>query len=131
MQVPRGHVRPAPLRPEPSLNDDTLTHSGRRGGIAALELTAATRQAALADWLRHVRPWYGHHYHFHVRLKCPEGQSGCRNQAPPPPGSGCGAELAWWFTDAPYKPKPGKPSKPAETMLPDLPAACRTVLLAE
>jgi penicillin-insensitive murein endopeptidase len=86
---------------------------------------------AAADWLRHVRPWYGHHYHFHVRLKCPEGQSGCRNQAPPPPGSGCGAELAWWFTDAPYKPKPGKPSQPTETMLPDLPAACRTVLLAE
>lgn len=85
---------------------------------------------AAADWLRHVRPWYGHHYHFHVRLKCPEGQTGCRNQAPPPPGSGCGPELAWWFTDAPYKPKPGKPSEPKETMLPDLPPACRTVLLA-
>ena len=21
-------------------------------------------------WLRKIRPWYGHHYHFHVRLAC-------------------------------------------------------------
>lgn len=91
----------------------------------------AADDPAAAEWLRHVRPWYGHHYHFHVRLKCPDGESGCRDQAQPPPGSGCGAELAWWFTDAPYEPKPGAPSKPTETMLPDLPAACRTVLLAK
>ncbi len=25
------------------------------------------------DWLRKIRPWYGHHYHFHVRLNCPKG----------------------------------------------------------
>ncbi|MEW5420836.1 penicillin-insensitive murein endopeptidase [Amorphus sp. 3PC139-8] len=86
---------------------------------------------ANADWLSHVRPWYGHHYHFHVRLKCPEDQRGCKNQAPPPPRSGCGADLAWWFTDEPYKPKPGTPGKRRETLLTDLPAACRTVLLAD
>jgi penicillin-insensitive murein endopeptidase len=26
-------------------------------------------------WLRKVRPWYGHDYHFHVRIYCPRGQS--------------------------------------------------------
>lgn len=87
---------------------------------------------ANADWLRHVRPWYGHHYHFHVRLKCPEGQAGCKNQDPPPPGAGCGSELAWWLSDEPYKPKSGTSSgKRRETMLSSLPAACRTVLLAD
>ncbi len=37
------------------------------------------------SWLRKIRPWYGHHYHFHVRLSCPEGARGCVNQAPPTP----------------------------------------------
>ncbi len=50
-----------------------------------------------APWLRKVRPWKGHNYHFHVRLACPPGSPGCRDQAPPPPGDGCGAELANWF----------------------------------
>jgi penicillin-insensitive murein endopeptidase len=36
-------------------------------------------------WLRKVRPWWGHHYHFHVRLSCPSGSGGCKNQNPPPP----------------------------------------------
>ena len=27
-------------------------------------------------WLSKVRPWWGHHYHFHVRLSCPAGSSG-------------------------------------------------------
>jgi len=25
-------------------------------------------------WLRKVRPWWGHHYHFHVRLSCPKAK---------------------------------------------------------
>ena len=24
-------------------------------------------------WLRKLRPWWGHHDHFHVRLRCPPG----------------------------------------------------------
>ena len=35
-------------------------------------------------WLNKVRPWWGHHYHFHVRLSCPAGATNCKNQAPPP-----------------------------------------------
>lgn len=84
------------------------------------------------DWLRKIRPWYGHHYHFHIRLRCPRGQSGCRNQDPPPPGDGCGASLDWWFTDEPYKPRegPAPPPKPP-VRLADLPQACTGVLNAQ
>lgn len=82
------------------------------------------------DWLRTVRPWYGHHYHFHVRLACPSGQAGCQNQAVPPAGDGCGQELAWWFSDEAWTPKPSnKPKKPrAPLSLRDLPQSCTAVL---
>ncbi|MEO1200257.1 MAG: penicillin-insensitive murein endopeptidase [Pseudomonadota bacterium] len=81
-------------------------------------------------WLRKVRPWYGHHYHFHVRLSCPEGLQGCTDQAAPPAGDGCGSELAWWFTDEPWAPSdtPARPRR--ELALGDLPNACRQVLQA-
>lgn len=85
-------------------------------------------------WLRRIRPWYGHHYHFHVRLSCPPGYSGCKNQNPPPAGDGCGKELAWWLGPDPWRPaKPSdKPAKPRrELRLADLPAACATVIKAK
>ena len=80
------------------------------------------------DWLRKVRAWWGHDSHFHVRLNCPTGAQGCTEQAPPPPGDGCGAELAWWFTGEAMHPKP--PTKPrVELTLDDLPQACRATVL--
>jgi penicillin-insensitive murein endopeptidase len=81
------------------------------------------------DWLRKVRPYYGHNYHFHVRLSCPPGTS-CKAQSPPPPGDGCGKDLDYWFSAEPYKaaPKPEKPPKPMT--LADLPPACTAVLAA-
>nr|WP_284676586.1 penicillin-insensitive murein endopeptidase [Vibrio sinus] len=48
------------------------------------------------EWLRKVRPWWGHHSHFHVRLKCPIGDYHCFSQKAPPEGDGCGAEVASW-----------------------------------
>ncbi|MCI4660401.1 MAG: penicillin-insensitive murein endopeptidase [Neomegalonema sp.] len=77
------------------------------------------------EWLRKIRPWWGHRHHFHVRLKCPEHSSSCENQAPPPSGSGCGAELDWWFTADARVPKAKSAAKPL--MLDDLPAQCRRV----
>lgn len=80
-------------------------------------------------WLAKIRPWYGHDAHFHVRLACPEGARACRDQAPPPPGDGCGAPLAYWFTDAPYTPDPdAKPAPPLT--LARMPPACRALLAA-
>jgi penicillin-insensitive murein endopeptidase len=84
-------------------------------------------------WLRRIRPWYGHHYHFHVRLTCPAGMSGCKNQDPPPAGDGCGKALAWWLGPEPWAPrKPSKkpPKKKPEMKLSDLPRACKAVLEA-
>jgi penicillin-insensitive murein endopeptidase len=76
-------------------------------------------------WLRKVRPWWGHHYHFHVRLACPADGVDCVDQTQPPPGDGCGDDLAWWFTDEPWQPST-TPSKPPLRMH-DLPSACRFV----
>lgn len=82
-------------------------------------------------WLGKVRPWWGHTFHFHVRLDCPAHMASCLPQKPPPPGDGCGAELDAWLK--PPKPQPLKPGKPAPPprplMLADLPAACRQVLI--
>lgn len=88
-------------------------------------------QAATGDrsWLRTVRPWYGHDYHFHVRLACPRGAAGCADQEPPEAGDGCGADLAWWLGPEPYKPEPPQPPKPP-MKLKDLPQACADVLAA-
>lgn len=44
-------------------------------------------------WLGKIRPWWGHHSHFHVRLKCPEGSSNCIAQASPPKGMAVGMNL--------------------------------------
>lgn len=84
-------------------------------------------------WLRKIRPWWGHHYHFHVRLKCPRGARGCVDQAAPPPGDGCDAAQSW--VDDILNPPAPDPNAPApkprrELVLADLPNACRAVLSA-
>lgn len=91
-------------------------------------------------WLNKIRPWYGHHYHFHVRLACPAGSSECKNQAAPPKGDGCGKQLDHWFARLWPKPKPKKPGeikkkpKPRKPRPPvtlfDLPPTCQVVLQA-
>ncbi|MFV2092457.1 MAG: penicillin-insensitive murein endopeptidase, partial [Hyphomicrobiales bacterium] len=82
-------------------------------------------------WLRKIRPWNGHYYHFHVRLSCPDGVANCRNQAPPAAGDGCGADLARWFVPPP-KVKAGKKKRKhkekSPLMMADLPQQCRAVL---
>jgi len=83
-------------------------------------------------WLAKVRPWWGHDYHFHVRIGCPAGSAWCEPQAAVPTGDGCGKELDYWFSDAVLNPPPPKtPPKPRPPLrLADLPAACRQVVLA-
>ena len=60
---------------------------------------ALCKRTGNASWLNKIRPWWGHHYHFHVRLSCPDDQPGCKSQLPPPERHECGAELAWWFSN--------------------------------
>jgi penicillin-insensitive murein endopeptidase len=83
-------------------------------------------------WLDKVRPWWGHDYHFHVRIHCPADSPECKPQPPSPPTDGCGKELDYWFSNAVLHPPPPKePAKPKpQITLADLPAACRQVLLA-
>ncbi len=92
---------------------------------AAIKKALCERHAGEA-WMNKVRPWWGHDYHFHVRLRCPEGQASCENQGPPPPGDGCDKSLNWWFTDDALHPKPAKKVAGPLTMS-QLPAACRTL----
>ena len=108
------------------------------------ELCAWSKGQKDRSWLKKVRPYYGHHYHFHIRIKCPPGVSGCRNQQPPAPkdGTGCGSELAYWLSDKPWKPakttkkkgkkkKKYKPKPKRQLTLANLPKACRAVLTAQ
>ncbi len=54
-----------------------------------------------AEWLARIRPWWGHHDHFHVRLGCPADSPECVAQdvLPHEPDKGCGPSLAWWFSE--------------------------------
>ena len=79
------------------------------------------------DWLRRLRPWWGHDEHFHVRLKCPAGSPDCETQAPLPPGDGCDATLAWWRAQ---KPPPEHAVIAPRRPTPTLPAACAAILAA-
>lgn len=82
---------------------------------------------AQASWQGRLRPWWGHHDHFHVRLKCPPDSPACVPQAPPP-NDGCGAPLAWWFSPDAQATQTRKAqadeAKPART----LPPACAALI---
>ena len=32
------------------------------------------------SWLKKIRPFWGHDYHFHIRIKCQAGSAGCKSQ---------------------------------------------------
>ncbi|KZL22064.1 Penicillin-insensitive murein endopeptidase precursor [Pseudovibrio axinellae] len=110
-------------------------------GVARIFVNPTIKQALCKfetgerKWLRKIRPWWGHHYHFHVRMACPAGSKECKNQAAPPAGDGCGKELSYWLSDVPWvpkKPKPGEkptPRKPKPALsVSDLPQSCPAVL---
>jgi len=83
------------------------------------------------SWLSKVRPWHGHDYHFHIRMRCPSGNKECDGQPDQDDGDGCD-DLAYWFKDSILHPEPPKePPKPHPGItLAQLPAACRKVLNA-
>jgi penicillin-insensitive murein DD-endopeptidase len=94
------------------------------------------------SWLSKVRAYWGHHYHFHVRMHCPAGSPGCEPQKSVPGDDGCGKELDDWLKlIANVKPDPAplpipappvvaaKPSKEKPPMtLDQLPQECSVVL---
>ena len=80
-------------------------------------------------WLRKLRPWWGHHSHFHVRLGCPAGNRQCGTQRPPPAGDGCDEGIDDWVREiqlaALAPPKKTVPKKKKTLLLPD---ACTALL---
>ena len=88
-----------------------------------------------------VRPYWGHHYHMHIRLFCPKDSPGCTPQGEVGTDDGCGKELDTWISlmkrvYAPrppvdpkvVQPKPKPQPKKPEITLADLPAACKLVI---
>lgn len=87
-------------------------------------------------WLHKVRPYWGHHYHFHVRMACPAGSASCVPQGATPGDDGCGKELDDWLKRVdtahsqppiPVPPAQAPKEKPPIT-LDQLPTECRVVL---
>jgi penicillin-insensitive murein endopeptidase len=83
-------------------------------------------------WLRKIRPFWGHDYHFHIRIGCQPGSTGCKPQAPTAKGDGCDKSLAWWFTDEPWRPNknPDAPKARDLMTMASLPRECSAVLAA-
>ncbi|WP_280820548.1 penicillin-insensitive murein endopeptidase [Pseudaminobacter soli (ex Li et al. 2025)] len=83
-------------------------------------------------WLRKIRPFWGHDYHFHVRIGCQPGSVGCKAQESTPAGDGCDKSLAWWFTEEPWRPNknPDAPKARDVMTMASLPKECRAVLNA-
>jgi penicillin-insensitive murein endopeptidase len=125
-------IDPEAWRPE---HRKLLETAARMSGVARIFVNPAIKRALCREagsdrgWLHRIRPWWGHNYHFHVRLDCPGGEHDCHGQPPVPDGDGCGAELDWWFTREGKHPKPTVPAKPLR--LSDLPAACAALVPRE
>jgi len=116
---------------------ELLKLAATQPGVARIFVNPVIKRALCeadpnADWLRRVRPWWGHHYHFHVRLDCPPGQPSCESQDPPAADSGCGADLAWWFSEeAAAKaaaPDGRTPEQKLAARLTKVPRQCETLL---
>ena len=99
---------------------------------AKVEMCNATKGDR--SWLRKIRPWWGHHYHFHVRLNCPKGARACVDQDAPPPGDGC-KDAEDWVQDILYPPPPDpnapKPKPYRQPVMADLPRQCVNVLQSQ
>ncbi len=115
-----------------------LKHVAQQTAVERVFVNPAIKKALCQNvrgdrsWLGKIRPFYGHNYHFHIRLACPAGDESCRAQEPPPMSEGCDKTLEWWFTDEALHPKPVPPEKqPKPVTLAQLPGACRAVLDAK
>lgn len=116
-----------------------LRDAAQEPGVQRIFVNAAIKKALCREargdrsWLSKIRPWWGHDYHFHIRMRCPAGAGECEGQPSQAEDEGCKpADLAYWFSDAVLHPKPPpEPPKPKPPMtLAQMPAACKVVLHA-
>ena len=94
---------------------------------AIKKLLCEAPATAKAPWQARLRPWWSHHDHFHVRLKCPADSPLCVPQETPR-DDGCGAGLAWWFSDDATAKRTKKKAAEAVAPEPALPAACAVLV---
>jgi penicillin-insensitive murein endopeptidase len=102
---------------------------------AAIKKALCREAGSDRAWLHKVRAWWGHDYHFHVRLTCPPDSPACEKQPPTGAEEGCGKDLDYWFKDSIIHPKPPPPNAPPPKPRPPmtlaaLPTACKAVLKA-
>ena len=111
----------------------------RIGVNPAIKLALCRAAGGDKPWLAKIQGWRGHHYHMHIRIKCPPGSTGCRSQGKPR-GTSCAVAEKWYADTKAWmeKPKKARPKKkkakkrkpkPPVTLA-DLPRACRSVLAA-
>jgi penicillin-insensitive murein endopeptidase len=116
-----------------------LRDAAQEPAVQRIFVNAAIKKALCREakgdrsWLSKIRPWWGHDYHFHIRMHCPAGASDCEGQPSQSDDEGCKpSDLAYWFSDGVLHPKPPpEPPKPKPPMtLAQMPAACKAVLHA-
>ncbi len=98
-----------------------LRDAAQEPSVQRIFVNAAIKKALCREakgdrsWLSKIRPWYGHDYHFHIRMACPPGSSDCKGQPPQDGGEGCGADdLAYWFKDSIIHPEAAERAAEAE-----------------
>jgi penicillin-insensitive murein endopeptidase len=116
-----------------------LRDAAQEPSVQRIFVNAAIKRALCRDargdrsWLYKIRPWWGHDYHFHIRMRCPPGSTECEGQPSQFEDEGCKpADLAFWFQDSVLHPRPPPvPPKPKPPVtLAQMPAACKAVLNA-
>ena len=116
-----------------------LRDAAKEPAVQRIFVNAAIKKALCREakgdrsWLEKIRPWWGHDYHFHIRMRCPPGATECHGQKDQEGGDGCKpSDLAYWFKDSVLHPKPpAVPSKPKpEITMAQLPSDCKAVLNA-
>jgi len=116
-----------------------LRDAAQEPSVQRVFVNAAIKKALCREakgdrsWLSKIRPWFGHDYHFHIRMRCPPGAKECSGQKDQDGGEGCGKQdFAYWFSDKVLHPKeeppPTTPPKPHGITLAQLPPACKAVL---
>ena len=109
-----------------------LRAAAQQPEVARVFVNAAIKKALCRDagpdraWLQKIRPAAGHTYHFHIRLACPKGESGCIDQMPPAAGDGCGKDLDYWFTKSVLHPTPGGSGR--SLRLSSMPKECQALV---
>ena len=136
-------VRPDRLDVDPSVwtqdHLNVIRAAAQDPQVQRIFVNAAIKRALCRDatgdrsWLHTVRPYYGHDYHFHIRLDCPADQSGMPRTGSRPAGRGLRRRLARLLVlrrGAASKARPPERPRPPITMA-QFPAECRMVLNAK